>query len=236
MRIGELEVELLVGGEPAKEYTDDDFEQEPIQRAMSKYVEAVEDVNFAFRCTIHRSYKFTKNVDYLAFEYLVDGVKVTASAAAKRDHKKGQGLIRHRNGYISKHEGLLREEKFRFGKIETYGRAIAVQGIKARVLTFHTDASIEKAEAERQKREFEQLGELQIQVWRNAGTLIEKLTPLPRIDKDLSNIHEKVVSQTAVSMGAKYLSSVVIRMLANELTGRIRLKNGRLTACGQASL
>ena len=98
MRLGDTEVEILISGQPAKEYTDDDFEQEPLEDEASKYIEAVEGSNFAFRCTLHPSYKFAPAIDYLCFTFSVDGEQVTGKVVTPEEISQGRTASKMRGG------------------------------------------------------------------------------------------------------------------------------------------
>ena len=122
MRIDDIEVEILINDRPAIEYSDNDFEQEPVEDEMSKYIEAVEGAKFAFRCTVHPSYEFAPAIDLLCFKFLVDGVRVMGKVVTKENISTGEPTTQMREGYITKLNGVASEEKFLFGKIKTCGR------------------------------------------------------------------------------------------------------------------
>lgn len=117
----ELEVELLIDDQATQEYTDEDFEQEPVEHEASKYIEALEGASFAFRCTVHPRYVFEPGVDYLAYEMTVDGESVMGLAANKKLLHPDEGMTSVRKGYVSRHAGQLQEEEFRFTRFEVRG-------------------------------------------------------------------------------------------------------------------
>ena len=121
MRIDDIEVEILIDGQPAKEYTDDDFEQEAVEDQMSKYILAVEGAHFKFRYTLYPSYTFAPAIDYLGFYFKVDGKKVSGKVMEKERISKRKTKSGSRDGYISKLDGMPIEEKFVFSNITTHG-------------------------------------------------------------------------------------------------------------------
>jgi hypothetical protein len=122
MKLNNLEAEILVDGKPATEYPDEDFDQDPVDDAASRYIEGVAGARFEIRCTVPPKYKFGAGVDYLACRYTVDGVSAKGRVLTKSDCQSKNSDSTTRSGFRSNVHGREMEERFRFGKIHTYDR------------------------------------------------------------------------------------------------------------------
>lgn len=118
MRIGAFEAEVLIEGQPAKEYIDDKFEQDAAGTTMSKYIQAIPGANFAFRLTVLPGYEFAPAIDFLSIGCLVDG---RCSGIRQVLTKSDTSMTRIRKGFVTRIGGRLKEQKFRFSALDTYG-------------------------------------------------------------------------------------------------------------------
>jgi hypothetical protein len=99
MRIYDLEAQIWVNGQPATEYIDPDFEQEPVEGEALGYIETAAGSTFEFRCHLHPTYVFATVIDYLSFWFFVDGCRVKGKIIRKKFHLQGKRSIAKRKGY-----------------------------------------------------------------------------------------------------------------------------------------
>ena len=205
MRIGELEAEIVVDGQPLREYDDTDFDQEPLENHMSKYIEAMSGSRFDFRCKVHPGYEFAPAIDYLQFRCFIDGRFVRGKVVTAEHIMGSNSHTTTADGFVSFHNEVRMVERFRFDALKmqgTYSVPLAIRCIQ--VLSAHTDGQITHADFVRQKEMFSGVGQLKVEVWRRVGGPSDKRSGTLGGPRDLSNIHEKSVSQKAVTLTTKY--------------------------------
>ena len=205
MRIGELEVEIAIDGQPAREYTDKDFEQEPLENHMSKYIEALSGSRFEFRCKAHPGYELAPAIDWLSFRCFIDGGLVRKETVLVRGVTSSKTRTATADGFISSRDGYEILERFRFDPLKTQGSCSPPLAKHFfHVLSARADGQITRADTVRQKELFSGIGQLKVEVWRKVGGRKGKKSKVLRGARDLSNIHEKAVAQKAVTIITKY--------------------------------
>ena len=120
MKHNDLEVVLLINGQPAKEYTDANFEQEATKNEVSKYIEAIEGASFELRYTVSQAYRFAPAIDWLYFDLSVDGKFACTQREYKQDSKR-TGLLDCFVKWID--ERTWEKSSFRFARLEVCGKS-----------------------------------------------------------------------------------------------------------------
>jgi hypothetical protein len=118
MSIDNVEVEILIDGEAAPEYDDPNDDQSENPCDVTKHIEAMPGANFAIKTASDPAYKFTDGTNYLKVKYMVDGINVQGKAMTKEEYLAG-GNTAIRNRFISKVNGRVILEKFKFGALQT---------------------------------------------------------------------------------------------------------------------
>ena len=100
MKIGDIEVKILVAGEEDKEYPDPEIRSNggktdgSNSSVASVYIEAVPNASFVFKTTVHPEYNFAAAIHYLAVFYEVDGTKVRGRVLTREECAPGKPVLR----------------------------------------------------------------------------------------------------------------------------------------------
>jgi len=124
--LDDFEVDVLIDGEPADEFDDDDVDEEfeaKYPNSVSRYVEAVSGAFFAFRVRIKSSY-VAKDEDSFNIDIYVDGKRIgtpTIGITKRKGATRGK-IIKDSEDVTSsmfeRRDGKLVERTMQFSNIE----------------------------------------------------------------------------------------------------------------------
>lgn len=117
--LGIYEARVVVNGIPAREYNDDEDDNQTPQDppSITKYVEAISGALFEFKAKIDQAYQFSDEDVLVAYAY-VDGHYGGGHYATRKHFRHGAARVVV-DGRTSTEKGSSKHYKFKFADLET---------------------------------------------------------------------------------------------------------------------
>lgn len=126
-QVGSIVAEFQVDGKAVEEYEDPDFEDEPIEDETSVYVEAIPGAKFGVVCTVGDEYNLAPAIDYLSFDFFVDGRRIRGGIIERADRESDKRVVELRHKVDEGEHGLIWSHvKFSVSPLDISGRPLMI--------------------------------------------------------------------------------------------------------------